>query len=77
MFLLHNSIDNYKFTQYTTKKYLASSLTNTGKVFGGKRVKQGVCMSTSTVVRAECERITQINRHNTEYYIVAPREICI
>jgi len=40
MFLLHNSIDNYKFTHYTTKKYLASSLTNTGKVFGGKRVKQ-------------------------------------
>ena len=39
MFLLHNSIDNYKFTQYTTKKYLASSLTNTGKVIGGKRVK--------------------------------------
>jgi len=38
MFLLHNSIDNYKFTQYTTKKYLASSLTHTGKVFGGKRV---------------------------------------
>jgi len=41
MFLLHNSIDNYKFTEYiyTTKKYLASSLTNTGKVFGGERAK--------------------------------------
>jgi len=38
-------------------------------------LKQGVCMSTSTVVMAECERITQINRHNSEYYIVAPREI--
>jgi len=43
MFLLHNSKDNYKFTQYTTKKYLASSLTNTGKVFGGKRVNHSQC----------------------------------
>ena len=51
MFLLHNSIDNYKFTQYTTKKYLASSLTNTGKVFGGKRVKTPVMGATVGISR--------------------------